>query len=94
MQIRTAFLAALATLPLLAGAASAHGGREGGYGRPAYGHPSYGYDQGWREREARREWIEARRAREWAWQRHQMWEQRRYEPPRGYQQGGGWGPRW
>ena len=88
MMIRTAFLAALATLPLLAGAASAHGDREGGYGRPAYG-----YDQGSREREARREWREAQRAREWAWQRHRMWEERRFEPPRHYQSGG-WGPRW
>ncbi|WP_431272097.1 hypothetical protein [Dankookia sp. P2] len=74
-------------LPLLAGAASAHDGWGGGYG---YGRPAYGYDQGWREREARREWMEAQRAREWAWQRHRMWEERRFEPPRGY----GWGPRW
>ncbi|MFZ4406500.1 MAG: hypothetical protein ACOYOH_04120 [Paracraurococcus sp.] len=91
MKIRIAFLAALATLPLLAGAASAHGGWEGGHG---YGRPAYGYDQGWREREARRDWMEAQRAREWAWRRHEMWEQRRFEPQRGYYQGGGWGPRW
>jgi hypothetical protein len=90
MQIRTAFLAAFATLPLLAGAASARGGWEGGQGRP-----SYGYDQGWREQAARRDWAEAQRTREWAWQRHRMEGQRRYEPPRGYYQGGGgWGPRW
>lgn len=88
MKIRIAFLAALASLPLLAGAASAHGGWDDGYRRPAYG-----YDRGWREREARRDWIEAQRAREWAWRRQQMAEQRRYEPPRGYYQGG-WGPRW
>ena len=89
MTIRTAFLAALASLPLLAGAASAHDGWGGGHGRPAHG-----YDQGFREREARRDWVEARRAREWAWQRHRMREERRYEPPRAYYGGGGWGPRW
>ena len=88
MQIRKALLAALATLPLLAGGASAHGWW-GGYG---YGPPP-GPD--WREREARHAWIEAQRAREWEWRRHEAWEQqRRFEPPRRDYVPGGWGPRW
>ncbi len=91
MKIRTAFLAALATLPLLAGGASAHGGwGDRGHG---HGNPEAAY---WREREARHAWFEARRAREWERQRRQAWEhQQRYAAPRpGYYQGGGWGPRW
>ncbi|MFC7476279.1 hypothetical protein ACFQS7_18075 [Dankookia sp. GCM10030260] len=82
MKIRTAFFAALAALPLLAGAASAHGGRDAGY----HGRPSHGHDRGWQERAARRDWVEAQRAREWARRRHHMAEQRHYAPPRGYQQ--------
>jgi hypothetical protein len=89
MQIRTTFLAALAALPLLAGGASAHGGWGGeGYGPPR---APMGYD--WREREARRDWVEAQRAREWTWHRHQAWKQReRFEAAQRWQ--GGWGPRW
>jgi len=93
MQIRTAFFAALATLPLLAGAASAHGNWGDGRGQSGYSQ-SGGYDQDWRQREAQHNWAMAERSREWAWQRHRMWEARRYEPPRGYHQGGGYGPRW
>jgi hypothetical protein len=86
MQIRTTLLAAIAVLPLLATGASAHGWWGGdGYGR------SEGHD--WREREARREWVQPRRERDWAWQQHQAREQRaRFEAARQYQ--GSWGPRW
>ncbi|MDO9709080.1 hypothetical protein [Paracraurococcus lichenis] len=87
--IRTAFLAALAALPLLAGAASAHDGW--GYGSAG------GDDPYWREREARRAWFEAERAREWAWRRHEAWERGRVyapPPPPAYGPPGGWGPRW
>ena len=93
MQIRKVFLAALAALPLFAGAASAHGNWGGG---PGYGYDqSRGYDQGRRGYDAPRNWATAERSREWGWQRQRMWEPRRHEPPRGYYQGGGgWGPRW
>lgn len=60
MRFRTALLAALASLPLLAGAASAHGG----WGRGP------GHD--WRAREAQRAWIERSRAHERAWHRDRM----------------------
>ena len=89
MKLRTAFLAALATLPLLAGGASAHGGwGDRGHG---HGNPEAAY---WREREARHAWHEARRAREWEWQRLQAWEQRNFAPPPPSYGPPGWGPRW
>ncbi|NOG73692.1 hypothetical protein [Roseicella sp. DB1501] len=55
MRFRTALLAALASLPLLAGAASAHGGWSGGPGHD------------WRAAEAHRARIAAARAHERAW---------------------------
>ncbi|MEN0076491.1 MAG: hypothetical protein AAGC69_19050 [Paracraurococcus sp.] len=70
MRFRTALLAALASLPLLAGAASAHGGWSGGPGRD------------WRAAEAQRARIAAARAHERAWHRHHwMPPPARYAPP-------------
>jgi hypothetical protein len=92
MQLRKALFAALATLPLLAGGAAAHGSWNG----PGYG-PPHGHDSGWREREARRAFFEAERARRWEWERRMAWQQQRYippPPPPTYGMPGGWGRRW
>jgi hypothetical protein len=105
MQIRNALLAALATLPLLAGAASAQGNWGNGHGQLGGHGRSGGHEQTWRAGEARHNWASAERSQAWGWQRHRSWEPRRYEPPHrhpsggyrpgGYHQGGGgWGPRW
>ena len=93
MQIRKAFLAAIATLPLLAGGASAHGYWGGGGQGYGYAPPpiAYGWGGGG---EMRRPWFEEQRAREWQWRQHEAWEHQRVEQPRTYYQQGGWGPRW
>lgn len=81
MKLKTAFLAALAALPLLAGTASAHGGY--GYG-PAPGYaPPPAHD--WRADQARRYW---------AWRRHEAREHQRFAPPVPHGVPGPWGPRW
>jgi len=95
MQLRKAFLAAIATLPLLAGGASAHGGWGGqgggyGYAQQGGGHGQYGGYDG--RGEMRRGWAGPERAREW--RRHDAWEHQRHQAPRPYYQQGGWGPRW
>lgn len=88
---RTAVLAAIAALPLLAGAASAHGGWDGGGYR--HGHAPPPPAHWWREQEARRARFEAEQARELAWRR-EAWARQRFAPPRPYDGPGGRGPRW
>lgn len=91
MKLKTAFLAALAALPLLAGTAAAQGGYGYGYGyrpAPGYGHaPPPPRAHGWRAEQARRDW---------AWRRHEARMHRRYAPPPPPPHGmpGPRGPRW
>ncbi|MBK1658579.1 hypothetical protein [Paracraurococcus ruber] len=94
-KLRTTILAAIAALPLLGGAAQAHGWWAEGSG---YGPPRPAYDPYWREREARRAWAEAERARDWARDaefRRRAWEARHaWAPPPPPYGAPGWGPRW